>query len=122
MKSEREKYTGEELTTAIDHLNLGSNYRIESYGNVFIVAFVSKYGNYSIDVSLKLELNVIETYNHSPTFTIRNIVGFNINVSKFQISEIEIAKNFLVQYLDAMKVANLFEELTEKRALLIGNR
>ena len=118
MEMANKAYTAEILDDLINQLGIETKYTRDRLMNEYGIIFKKDNGRFSDMIYLLLEFDEEKT-NAYPEASIYNIIGFELSTYSSRINNLTDIELLVKKNQDAMKVANLFQNIIDEKSVFI---
>jgi len=122
MEMANKAYTAEILDDLINQLGIETKYTRDRLMNEYGIIFKKDNGRFSDMIYLLLEFDEEKTNAYRkryPEASIYNIIGFELSTYSSRINNLSDIELLVKKNQDAMKVANLFQNIIDEKSVFI---
>jgi hypothetical protein len=122
MEMANKAYTAEILDDLINQLGIETKYTRDRLMNEYGIIFKKDNGRFSDMIYLLLEFDEEKTNAYRkryPEASIYNIIGFELSTYSSRINNLTDIELLVKKNQDAMKVANLFQNIIDEKSVFI---
>ena len=115
-------YVGDEVKKLVDDLKLKTPYEVHIDSDIIFVSFFNESGFSTICVYLDSEPDVAATNlitRSYPSAFVYKILGFSFEILSYEFKNLDYFEFFRKQYVEAGKVAKLFEDFADAKCVLV---
>lgn len=125
MEMANKAYTAEILDDLINQLGIETKYTRDRLMNEYGIIFKKDNGRFSDMIYLLLEFDEEKTNAYRkryPEASIYNIIGFELSTYSSRINNLTDIELLVKKNQDAMKVANLFQNIIDEKSVFIRRK